>query len=75
MENITNPNLKSHIEIIQQQNVLIENLLTRVEQLKHRVSVVKKEAQYYKSQCKSARNESELYKNYCKNVNHIKWSD
>jgi hypothetical protein len=75
MENITNPNLKSHIEIIQQQNILIEKLLTKVEQLKHRVSVVKKETQYYKSQCKSARNESELYKNYCKNVNHIKWSD
>lgn len=75
MENITNPNLKSHIEIIQQQNVLIEKLLTKVEQLKHRVSVVKKETQYFKSQCKSARNEAELYKNYCKNVNHIKWSN
>jgi cell shape-determining protein MreC len=75
MENITNPNLKSHIEIIQQQNVLIEKLLTRVEQLKHRVSVVKKETQHFKSLCKSATNEAELYKNYCKNVKHIKWSD
>lgn len=75
MENITNPNLKSHIEIIQQQNILIEKLLTKVEQLKHRVSVVKKEAQHFKSLCKSATNEAELYKNYCKNVKHIKWSD
>ena len=75
MENITNPNLKSHIEIIQQQNILIEKLLTRVERLKHRVSVVKKETQHFKNQCKSATTELELYKNYCKNVNHIKWSD
>ena len=73
MERITTHNSQNNI--INQQNVLIDKLLTKIEDLKNDILVVKKENKYLKKHCIKINYEAELYKNYCKNVKHIKWDN
>lgn len=62
-------------DLITEQYILIDKLLTRVEQLKKRVNNLQKKEEYLKTQYKNVRNELDMYKDYCKDVKYVKWSD
>lgn len=62
-------------DLITEQYILIDKLLTRVEQLKKRVNNLQKKEDYLKTQYKNVRNEVDMYKDYCKDVKYVKWSD
>lgn len=62
-------------DLITEQYILIDKLLTRVEQLKKRVNNLQKKEDYLKTQYKNVRNEVDMYKDFCKDVKYVKWSD
>jgi hypothetical protein len=73
MDNLTEDDRQK--DLITQQYVLIDKLLTKVEKLKKKVDNLQKRGNNLKTQYKNVKNEADMYKDYCKDITYIKWRD